>query len=75
MRLLQFLNNIQKNSIPDEWRNPIIITIFKKGDGRDPKSYREISSLNTCYKIYSKIFNKKLQRYSEQFMTETQNIF
>jgi len=39
------------------------------------KNYRGISILNTCYKIYSRILNMKLQNYSEVFMTETQNGF
>jgi len=61
LRLLQFLNNIYRaNCIPDEWRNVVITPIFKKGDRREPKNYRGISILNTCYKIYSKILNMKL---------------
>jgi hypothetical protein len=60
---------------PNEWRNAVVIAIFKKGDRRDPKNYRGISIHNNCYKVYSKIFNMKLQSYSEQFMTETQNRF
>jgi hypothetical protein len=53
----------------------ICYPIFKKGDRREPKNYRGISILNTCYKIYAKILNMKLQKYSEAFMTETQNRF
>jgi len=65
LRLLQFLNNIyRENRIPDEWRDAVITPIFKKGDRRVPKNYRGISILNTCYKIYSKILNMKLQKYS-----------
>jgi predicted phosphoadenosine phosphosulfate sulfurtransferase len=41
----------------------------------DPENYRGINILNTCYKIYSKILNIKLQSYSEEFITETQNGF
>jgi len=76
LRLLQFLNNIyRENGIPNEWRNAVITPIFKKGDRREPKNYRGISILNTCYKIHSKILNMKLQKYSEVFMTGTQNGF
>jgi hypothetical protein len=76
LRLLQFFNNIYTgNHIPNEWRNAVITPIFKKDDRREPKNYRGISILNTCYKIYSKILNMKLQNYSEEFMTETQNGF
>jgi len=76
LRLPQFLNNIyRENCIPNEWRNAVIIPIYKKGDRRETQKYRGISILNTCYKIYSKILNMKLQNYSEIFMTETQNGF
>jgi len=76
LRLLQFLNNIyRENGIPNEWRNAIITPIFKKGDRRKPKNYRGINILNTCYNIYSKTLNMKLQNFSEVFMTETQNGF
>jgi len=37
-----------------------VITVVWKGDRRDSKNYRGISILNTCYKIYSNILNKKL---------------
>jgi hypothetical protein len=76
LRSLQFLNNIyRENHIPDEWRSAVITPIFKKGDRREPINYRGISILNTCYKIYSKILNMKLQKYSEVFMTGIQNGF
>src|SRR5215469_7400621 len=76
LRLLHFLNNIyRQNRIPDEWRNAVITPIFKKGDRREPQNYRGISILNTCYKIYAKILTIKLQKYSEAFLSETQNGF
>jgi hypothetical protein len=76
LRLLQFFNNIyRENRIPNQWRNAVITPIFKKGDRREPKNYRGISILNTCDTIHSKILNMKLQNYSEEFMTETQNGF
>ena len=61
--------------MPNECRNAVITPIFKKGDRREPQNYRGISILNTCYKIYSRILNMKLQNYSEVFMTEMQNGF
>jgi len=76
LRLLQFLNNIyRENRIPNERRNAVVTAVFKKGDRREHENYRGVSILNTCYKIYSKILNMKLQNYSEAFITETQNGF
>ena len=72
LRLLQFLNNIyRENRIPNEWINTVITPVFKKGDRREPINYGGISILNTCYKIYSKILNMKLQNYSEVFDRNT----
>jgi len=73
LRLLHFINNIyRENRIPNEWRNGVIAPIFKKGDRREPQNYRGIGILNTCYKIYSKILNVKLQNCSEIFMTNAE---
>jgi hypothetical protein len=69
------MNNIyRENRILDEWRNAVITPIFKKGDRREPKNYRGNGIRNTCYKVHSKILNRKLQKYSEAFtrMTVTQ---
>jgi len=53
LRLLQFLNNIyRENRIPNEWRNAVINSIFKKGERREPKNSRGISILNTC-RVYT----------------------
>jgi hypothetical protein len=39
LRLLKFLNNIYtENCTPNEWRNAIVIPVFKKGDRRDPRN-------------------------------------
>ena len=76
LKLLTFLNNVyRENYIPNEWINAVITPIFKKGDRRKPQNYRGISILNTCYKIYSRILNMRLQNYAEVFMTEMQNGF
>jgi len=65
----------QKNFMPNEWRSSVVILIFKEGDRKDPKNYRGISMLNTCYKTSSKILIIKLQSYSVQFLPEMQNEF
>ena len=61
--------------MPNEFRNYVVIPIFQKGERRDPRNYTGISIINTWHKTYPKIHNIKLQCYSEQFMTETQNVF
>jgi hypothetical protein len=74
--LLKFFNNLNReNSFPNFLTNAVITPLLKKYDRREPKNYRGIGILNTCYKIYSKTLNMKLQNYSEIFMTKTQNGF
>lgn len=75
-RLLKFYNNIWKTErIPEEFRNAVVVPIFKKGDMTKPENYRGISLLNTCYKIYAKILAKKTSEFAEGKMLECQNGF
>lgn len=72
-RLLKFFNQIYiQETIPEEWQKATVVPIFKKGDQKDPKNYRGISLLNSCYKIYAQILNEKLKLYTENFIDEEQ---
>jgi hypothetical protein len=41
-----------KEELPDQWMESIIVPIHKKGDKTDCNNYRGISLLSTSYKLY-----------------------
>jgi len=54
--------------LPEEWKESIIVPIYKKGDKTDCNSYRGISLLPTMYKILSSILLSWLIPYAEEIM-------
>jgi len=51
------LNNSiwNEEELPEEWKESIILPIYKKGDKRDCSNYREISHVSTIHRILSNI--------------------
>jgi hypothetical protein len=52
-----------KEKLPDQWKEYIIIPIHKKDDKTDCNNYRGISLLSTSYKILSNILLSRLVPY------------
>ena len=57
-----------KEELPEEWEESIIVPIYKKGDKRDCSNYKGISLLPTTYKILSNI----LLSYAEEIIGDHQ---
>jgi hypothetical protein len=55
-----------KDELPEEWKESIIVPIYKKEDKRDCNNYRGISLLPTTYKILSNILLSNLIPYAEE---------
>ena len=50
-------------TIPHSWTEAWVVSIFKgKGSDTDPANYRPISLLNTTYKVYAAMLQKRLSK-------------
>jgi len=58
--------------LPEEWKESIIVPIYKTGDKTDCNKYRGISLLPTTYKILSNILLSRLIPYSEEVIGDHQ---
>jgi len=58
--------------LPKEWKESIIVPIYKKSDKTNRSNYRGISLLPTTYKILSNILLSKLTSYSEEITGDHQ---
>ena len=71
--LHHFLNSIwNKEELPEEWKESIIVPIYKKGDKTGRSNYRGISLLLTTYKILSNILLSSLTPYAEEIIGDHQ---
>uniref|UniRef100_T1IQ87 Reverse transcriptase domain-containing protein n=1 Tax=Strigamia maritima TaxID=126957 RepID=T1IQ87_STRMM len=61
------------NRWPDEWREGIIIPIFKAGEVKETKNYREITLLNTGYKMVTAMMAARLSEWLEKEKKLTEN--
>ena len=55
-----------KEELPEEWKESIIVPIYKKGNKTDCNNYRDISLLPPTYKILSNILLSMLIPHAEE---------
>ena len=55
-----------KEELPEEWKESIIVVIYKNDDKTDCSNYRSISLLPTVYTILSNILLSRLTPYAEE---------
>jgi hypothetical protein len=72
----KLINSIwNKEELPEQWQELIIVPIYKQGDKTDCSNYRGISLLSTTYKILSNILPSRLTPYAEEIIWEHQCAF
>ena len=57
-----------KEKLPEEWKESVIVPIHKKGDKTECNNYRGISLLPATYKILSNILLSRLIPFAEEIM-------
>jgi hypothetical protein len=57
-----------KEEMPDQWKQSIIVPIHKTGDTSDCNNYRGISLLSTSYNILSNILLSRLSLYIDEII-------
>jgi hypothetical protein len=69
----KLINSIWKNDeLPAEWKESIIVPIYKMDDKTDCSKYRAISLLPTTYKILSNVLLSKLNPYANEIIGDRQ---
>ena len=61
-----------KEEFSEEWKESIIVPVYKKGDKTDSSNYGGISLLSTTYKIFSNILLSRLNPYAEEIIGDYQ---
>jgi hypothetical protein len=69
-RLICFLWN--KEELPQQWKESIIVPIYKSCEKTDCSNYRGISLLSTAYKIVSNILLARLTPYVSEVIGDHQ---
>jgi len=66
---------LEEERIPEEWKETIIVSIFKKGDRDRCENYRGIALGNASYKILANIILEKIKPFIEKITGDLQNGF
>jgi hypothetical protein len=61
-----------KEELPQQWKESIILPIYKKGDKTDCNNYRGISILSAAYEILSKKLLARLTPYVNEVIGDYQ---
>jgi hypothetical protein len=61
-----------KEELPHQWKESIIVPIHKKGDKTECSNYRGTTLLPTSYKMFSNIILSRLIPYADEIIGEHQ---
>ena len=52
--------------VPPQWREGLIVNLFKKGDKGDPGNYRGITLLSVVGKVFCMVLNNRLVQHFDK---------
>ncbi|XP_061429967.1 uncharacterized protein LOC133356450 [Lethenteron reissneri] len=58
--------------VPQDWKDALVVPLFKKGDRTDCNNYRGISLLSVPGKVLARIIQYRLARHAEERLAEPQ---
>jgi len=58
--------------LTEQWKESVIVPMYRKGDKMDCSDYRGISLFSTTYKILSNILLSRLTPYAEEIIRDRQ---
>ena len=64
-----------KEELPEEWKESIIVPIYKKGGKTDCNKCRGLSHMPTTYKIFPNVLLSRLTPYAEKILGDQQYVF
>ena len=65
----------EKKQVPEELMQFRVVLIFKKGDRRLLSNYRPISLMNSMYKIFAAVLQRRISQGIERHLQRTQSGF
>lgn len=70
-----FNTSFEQKTFPDMWKQSFMFPVFKKGDKRNVKNYRGITSLSAGSKLFEIIVSSVILNYSKSYISVNQHGF
>ena len=67
--------NFWTETLPDNFTEAEVASIFKKVDTENAEHYRHLSKLNTIYKVYAIIIKNRIEKALEPVLSKVQYAF
>ena len=70
-----FNRSFAEERFPAEWKNPLVVPAFKRGDGSILTNHRPLALLSSVGKVCERIVYNKLYRFLSPYLSDLQSGF